>query len=130
MSRKIKFRAWDSLNKKMLDRVGVSVDGIHLVGEEEWRMFGSVKYHHELMQFTDLKDKNGVEIYEGDLIKWERPFGIGEGIFEVENRGSGFGISDEAFLNWNYLDYGDLNQECEVVGNKYENPELLGGQNE
>lgn len=64
-----------------------------------------------LMQFTGLKDKNGVEIYEGDIIK------------------NGFGVEEVKYLDGMYPCFFDydifIGENCEVIGNIYENPELL-----
>ena len=80
----------------------------------------------ELMQYTGLKDKNGVEIYEGDIIRTAE-YGTGD---RVNYRGYDlFNIifKDGAFrLDSKYRAY-FLNDgfHCEIIGNIYENPELM-----
>lgn len=103
-----------------------------LTGED---YIGLEKEQFNLMQFTGLKDKNGRKIYEGDIVKAKfinyaydeidspnEPKYIDKISF-VEFRNHGFWVNDESFgyegenlWNWN---------EMEVIGNIYENPELL-----
>ena len=71
----------------------------------------------ELMQFTGLLDKNGVEIYEGDLLKHHSSELLSEVIF-----------NDGTFWMKNIMwdnPLGRMNDQLEVIGNIYENPELL-----
>ena len=72
-----------------------------------------------LMQYTGLKDKNGIEIYEGDIVA--TPFGYNCEIRWNVNGHWGY---------WRTVDgatYKEDYWECEVIGNIYENPELLKG---
>lgn len=77
-------------------------------------------------QYTGLKDKKGKEIYEGDIVRQRRFLGWdkqnGErykdiyGVVRFENGMFTCGIVDYTLIDWN---------KCEVIGNKWENPELL-----
>ncbi|MCC4046489.1 YopX family protein [Enterococcus gallinarum] len=84
----------------------------------EWFWFREI----ELMQSTGLKDKNGVEIFEGD-VGWDAHFEeYGEVVFENGSFRYEFGnISEDLF---------EVTDDIEIVGNIYENPELLEQANE
>ena len=82
----------------------------------------------ELMQFTGLKDKNGVEIYEGDIIKHDDPnWGYG-GKYDKENDSylyHDITFEDGCFCLRDNLELHIHNKMSEVIGNIYENPELI-----
>ena len=74
-----------------------------------------------LMQYTGLKDKNGKEIYEGDFIGWP-----GTGLhYEIEFEDGAFKIAHSGTVYEWICFYKRRGEEVEIVGNIYENPELL-----
>ena len=82
------------------------------------------RYH--LMQYTGLKDKNGVEIYEGDICNCREYECFGKIEWNEDNAGFYFYVvvEDGGFDEERLYEYAD---ELEVIGNIYENPELLAG---
>lgn len=126
MSREIKFRAWNG--KKML-----------IVGDMHWSVHKGWSWNSRrnkegmynygsgnLMQYTGLKDTNGIAIYEGDIVShnWLTATVVFDrGGFRAMYRG------DEHFYGGsNYYDL--LIAGVEVVGNIHQNPELLKGGDE
>jgi uncharacterized phage protein (TIGR01671 family) len=112
--REIKFRAWDKETKKIYIVNSLTLDFHYcdlwdgnLNSEGIARNWDEV----ELMQYTGLKDKNGKEIYEGDIVKYKDKLTLDEHIIEFENGRFGYPMADYKFY--------------EVIGNIYESPELL-----
>jgi len=112
--REIKFRAWDG--KKMFN-----VD-VLAISPCRWDSSGTgislaFQPHIKVMQYTGLKDRHGKEIYEGDIIVHQN-FPRNKAL--VEFREGAF-YAGNVLLSHNHF------SAIEVVGNTYENPELLEG---
>lgn len=145
----VKFRAWDKENREMLEVHGISFDvqGIwtnEMIDDESDGNFIFLS-DIELSQSTGLRDKNGVEIFEGDIVNIHEFIDVGgiEGYEEGEREMIGIvrygGIFNSPIPEW-YLEnsddyisfsYMDLHDESfEVLGNIYEHPHLLEGDTE
>ena len=113
-NREIKFRAWDGI--KMLDNPkfeffnhGKNGRAVMMANEDE---------NVTIMQFTGLKDKNGKEIYEGDILKWTHP--------DFKELKKEYKILEMKDIRKSLLIEPDCNKGwIKVIGNIYENPELL-----
>ena len=92
-------------------------------------------------QFTGLYDKNGKEIYEGDIVKWTFFFYIGSevqkdlvGIIKWYQGGFIFDVIKHDIEEAGFYGISDLStdteSDCEIIGNIYDNPELMKGREE
>lgn len=134
MKREIKFRAWDNdaevmlySDKKEYDDYWWEFNPIKvgcITGESGGNQFEPpepiVTYYEDVMQFTGLHDRNRKEIYEGDIVK-----------------GGNLSIAPVQFINgafvwiYDHRPLGSFGEDsdtdiwAEVIGNIYENPELL-----
>jgi len=127
--RKIAFRAWDGHEKKMSHTVNIhtendgstswSADHVNQETDDTICSFSDTKGNFtHLMQYTGLKDKNGKEIYEDDIIHCE--FGtVDYGNFVIKSKMQYSRESDIFGWETPYPGMG------EIIGNIHENPELL-----
>lgn len=123
--REIKFRAWDIEGSKMYYDAQDTYDYMHGKPESIPAIyFGELLENDqwEVMQYTGLHDKNGKEIYEGDIAKFHRPgygdspkytVGFVQGSFCFDSK------TEIEYMHEMRLDY------CEIIGNIYENPDLI-----
>jgi len=126
--REIKFRAWDKEKKEMGKPFGIYCTLLPLIYRET----------KIIMQFTGLKDKNRKEIFEGDVVEmfFNDKKGIVKGIIEWKQEECEFIINVDWTINdgsggatyctlGHYLLKNNKFDKVEIIGNIYENPELL-----
>jgi len=129
--REIKFRAWDKRNRKMLYNVDPDKIYMGLNGKLYNGLNGeNISDDFVLMQYTGLKDMNGKEIYEGDIVKKELTDGF-KLWNEVEDPiGKVFYENGCFYVGRKFkIALGGV-IKCEVIGNVYENKKLLEAKNE
>ncbi len=108
--REIKFRAWNKENSTMLYSNDLEVFFCDL------NSCKTMKMETIIMQYTGLKDSEGVEIYEGDILYWDDST-VGAVSFEYAEFICGKGVNARALCTAPH-------NEIKVIGNIYENPEL------
>jgi hypothetical protein len=126
--RQFKFRAWDKENKCWMNLGEIIIEWRDITGfmdsEDNYYELDRI----DLMQYTDYSDKNDKLIYEDDIVEyknglfivkfgWWEP-GYGDHIQSV----CGYYLSP---IDGSYRQDFCIDDECEIVGNKHENPELL-----
>jgi uncharacterized phage protein (TIGR01671 family) len=127
-----KFRGWDGT--KMVKVYSVHRNGIASTGDGG--MIIPSSGIGAIMQYTGQKDRNGTEIYEGDIVTGEY-FNLN--VDYTKHGVVGMGCADDSdgwlrgrtngWISSNGSSLADL-EECEVIGNIYENPELLEQEND
>ncbi len=126
--REIKFRAWDRIKHRWLNihHICLSASGQTVLVDAFGKLGdGLICYsllpdsqNADLVEYTGLKDKNGVEIYEGDL------YTVGEYTYKIVFRnGSFYGINLQAIPG--IVRFSSFDVIGEVIGNIYENKELI-----
>jgi uncharacterized phage protein (TIGR01671 family) len=136
--REIKFRSWDKEYNIMIEPNDIRPSNYELITgngqvmefEERHSYLGTditfddISDKRILMQYTGLKDKNGKEIYEGDIIQfsknsnsiWKVYFNTELGFWGVENVGKDYGVILSELYQWGHW---------EIIGNIHENTDLL-----
>jgi uncharacterized phage protein (TIGR01671 family) len=120
-----KFRAWDEDSQKMNGNVEIYIN------KDKTIEVRSKDNKTIVMQFTELKDKNGKEIFEGDIVKYKLEEKTFTDIASFNKFFACFGLEDDTgdwFCSFDWLLENIKKNDIEVVGNVYENQELLGGE--
>jgi uncharacterized phage protein (TIGR01671 family) len=142
--RKIKFRAWEK-SVRGLDARGmmwqsdetfkdyvVGFDGsvyekfVDSFAGQSFENYRDVSDRFILMQYTGLKDKNGREIYEGDIVRYKLggDWIVGDVRYDADSARY-VKRAEKAGSSWDYKDLASYASSTQVIGNIYEDPELL-----
>lgn len=120
-----KYRAWDGSSLCRMyspEEVWVCDGGIWVIDEDSWDDELILNNDLNLMQSTGLTDKNGKEIFEGDIVKMAKNVYSEPTYYEiVRHRGGAYRLESKRYGCELWLRHAD----CEIAGNIYENPELL-----
>lgn len=139
MNREIKFRAWNKLKGRWEDKLCLYLDDSKIGDVSECFHNEEDSEAYDIQQYTGLKDRNGTEIYEGDILRED--WGHGETRdYTVEWGEDGWFLIMLGCEKWTIKEA--MKEPCEsqprmvyfyhdmiVVGNIFENPELLENDN-
>lgn len=127
--REIKFRAWDKEDELMYDVIRIHFNtrgyvAVPVIGPDGWELERRKLSRVELMQHTGIKDKNGKEIWEGDIIEYLDKGSLTHDFIEpviwIDNKYNvGWGTDNSENV------WAEVARLSVVIGNIYENPELL-----
>ena len=118
-----RYRAWDKMLKEMVQVNALVLDEqVVKVTYKNGNVAKDDMKEYELMQSTGFKDKNGKEIFEGDVVKMSKDVYSEPTYYEVvRHRGGAYRLDSKQHGCELWLRHTD----CEVVGNVFENKELL-----
>lgn len=136
----IKFRAWDERRNRMIEVTSINFRNGTIEEDTRYAVNRELYFDQiKLMQSTKLKDNNGTEIFEGDIVKFDARSHYHPEVYAWEYETKGVGIikyemgsyilggREEAHILESLfgmlMNYEEV--EMEVIGNIYENPELL-----
>ena len=123
----LKFRVWDKERECYLDETelaGITPDGKYILYIEEEEISKlEVEGNYILEQYTGLKDKNGKEIYEGDIVEYTTCYYGNEKRHRKVVEWSEWDSDD--FGEPHNIGFSNLSECMEVIGNVHENPDLL-----
>lgn len=124
--REIKFRAWDKEKKEMREVTGINWYDEYIWVDETPMSGDKLPIESTpIMQFTGLLDKNGKEIYESDLLKIDmEKFGVSDAVYQVIWDTDGWALKDLSDPDLPSYIFHDKDRQ-EVIGNIYENPDLI-----
>jgi len=128
MNREIRFRVWDKLSKKFIDLGVGGLRGDYSFDDYLDDTFNDPISKFVAQQYTGLKDQNGTDIFEGDIVTYGLPIGHPDKRkeFKEEIKWENHGwvllgrVKDGTYANPMYSWPGMV-----VIGNIFENPELI-----
>lgn len=121
-TREIKFRAYSKKHNKIGNVEQIDFKNKTLIFDFEFYKHIVVDNYYfgfeevELMQYTGLKDADNKEIYEGDIVEYY------DKLYEIKWMFTGFYLHDP---KGGFIELAECDECCEVVGNIYENPEMI-----